>query len=221
MNTKAKAKAKAKVLIAAMTIMIAVSMIPPVAVPVTAQGLPTTPYYISGYVFYQNTTTCGPGDPCNDTHPTVIITNTNTSKNWTAQTEPGYHLYEHIIEAGPDWDLEANNILKFNATSPDGKYQNITCHTITQEEMGDPGGLLGFNLTLHLCGDVNCDDKVNVLDLIKLRQKVADPGTTLDCEWAGNVNCNIDDKINVLDLIKLRQKVADPGTTLNCCTGCP
>ena len=77
------------------------------------------------------------------------------------------------------------------------------------------------NYALVLCGDVNCDDKVNVLDLIKLRQKVADPGTTLDCEWAGNVNCNIDDKINVLDLIKLREKVADPCTTLNCCTGCP
>jgi hypothetical protein len=213
MNTKAKAK----VLIATAVIVIAITA--SAAISVTAVQEPPTSYYIYGWVFYQNTTTCGPGAPCNVTQPTVIITNMNNSKNWTAETNASYNYYELLLNGGvpPEYDVNATEILKFNATNPDGTYQNITGHTVTQGEINQ-GGLFNFNLTLHMCGDVNCDDKINVLDLIKLREKVADPGTNLGCEWAGNVNCNIDDKINVLDLIKLREKVADPDTTLNCCT---
>jgi hypothetical protein len=73
----------------------------------------------------------------------------------------------------------------------------------------------------RVCGDVNCDDIVDVSDLSKLLYYVGFPGDpryTICNEWAADVNC--DHSVDVSDLSKLLYYVGfpgDPSYTLNCC----
>jgi len=96
-----------------------------------------SPFLVSGYVYYEN------GSECNN--PGISITNLNTSKEWVAETKEGSNYYQLILASGAD--VNASEILRFNATSPDGKQSNITVHTVTLEEIND-GGLFGFNISL-------------------------------------------------------------------------
>jgi parallel beta-helix repeat protein len=67
-----------------------------------------------------------------------------------------------------------------------------------------------------LCGDVNGDGVVNVLDATKVKNRAGNPSYPLDNEWAADVNC--DGSINVLDATKVKNRAGDPGYPLSCCT---
>ena len=67
-----------------------------------------------------------------------------------------------------------------------------------------------------LCGDVNGDGMVNVLDATKVKNRAGNPSYPLDDEWAADVNC--DGSINVLDATKVKNRAGDPGYPLDCCT---
>ena len=101
-----------------------------------AVATPPTPFMVYGYVFYENGTACKGG-------PVVNITNLNTTKQWTAETNANYNYYQLILANGTD--LNASEILHFNVS--DGIRHNTTNYTVTQTDFND-GGLFNFNLTL-------------------------------------------------------------------------
>ena len=67
-----------------------------------------------------------------------------------------------------------------------------------------------------ICGDVNKDSAVNVLDATKVKNRAGNPLYPLDDEWAADVNC--DKFINVLDATKVKNRAGNQGYPLNCCT---
>ncbi|MCG2734854.1 MAG: DUF3344 domain-containing protein [Candidatus Methanoperedenaceae archaeon] len=71
-------------------------------------------------------------------------------------------------------------------------------------------------LKAGLCGDVNRDGYVNVLDATKVKNRAGNPGYPLADEWAADVNC--DGYVNVLDATKVKNRAGNPGYPLNCCT---
>jgi len=96
---------------------------------------PVTPFLISGCIYYEN------GTPCNN--PLVNITNLNTDREWTTETNEIFNYYQHILANGTD--LNASEILQFNVS--DGIRYNTTNYTVTQSDINN-GGLFNFNLTL-------------------------------------------------------------------------
>ena len=127
-----------------------------------------------------------------------LIEGTSTSFDVGPFTMPGDHCFI-------DSTVDCNNVVPENDETNNQRF--IT------PSFNYPG-------CCDVCGDVNCDNYVDVDDNIPLREKVSHPETTLDCEWAGDVNG--DDYVDVDDIIPLREKVSHPETTLNCCGGsCP
>ena len=75
-----------------------------------------------------------------------------------------------------------------------------------------------FECIRQVCGDVNCDDIVDVSDLSKLHSYVncsGDPNHTICSEWAADVNC--DHSIDESDLNELQDFIGLLGYELNCC----
>ena len=99
---------------------------------------PPTPFFISGYVFYDN------GTPCND--PFVNLTNLNTSKEWVAETSASSNYHQLVL--ANDIDINASEVLLFNFTNPARSHSNTTSHTVTLEEI-NLGGLFNFNTSLN------------------------------------------------------------------------
>ncbi len=107
--------------------------------PETADGnitvfAPPTPFFIYGYVFYEN------GSKCHN--PGVNVTNLNASNEWQAKTCAGYNYYQFILNTT---NINAGDVLEFNVM--DGTQFNTSSYTVTQDEI-DNGGLFGFNLML-------------------------------------------------------------------------
>jgi hypothetical protein len=71
--------------------------------------------------------------------------------------------------------------------------------------------------TTVICGDVNCDEAVDMGDVLLLWYFVGYPGQyTLCNEWAGDVNCS--GEIDMGDVLLLWYFVGYPGQyALNCC----
>lgn len=67
----------------------------------------------------------------------------------------------------------------------------------------------GFDYKLigsdNICGDLNSDGKINLLDLIALRKHLAKWSVEIDIDAA---DCNVDGKVNLLDLILMRKYLA-------------
>ena len=110
--------------------------------PTTSDGAitvlaPPTPFFICGYVFYEN------GSECHN--PKVNVTNLNTSKEWQAETYAGYNYYQLVLANGTN--INASEILRFNVASPARSHSNTAPHTVTLEEI-NLGGLFNFNTTL-------------------------------------------------------------------------
>ncbi|HJH25498.1 MAG TPA: hypothetical protein C5S37_01720 [Methanophagales archaeon] len=76
-----------------------------------------------------------------------------------------------------------------------------------------------YSAPAGICGDVNEDEGVDMLDVIDLLYYVSYPGEyTIGSAWAADVNC--DDSINMLDVIDLLYYVSYPGEYgLGCCEG--
>lgn len=68
-----------------------------------------------------------------------------------------------------------------------------------------------------MCGDVNGDAAVNVIDVVLTYERALNPNYPLNNEWAGDVNC--DHEINVIDVMLIYERSLDPGYDLNCCCG--
>ncbi|PXF62186.1 MAG: hypothetical protein C4B59_00830 [Candidatus Methanogaster sp.] len=97
---------------------------------------PPKPFFIHGYVCYEN------GTPCNN--PSVNITNLNTYEEWQCETSGGSNYHQISLSSGID--LNATEVLRFDAT--DGTSTSVTDHTITQDEV-DAGGF-EYNITLEI-----------------------------------------------------------------------
>ena len=83
---------------------------------------------------------------------------------------------------------------------------------------GNDGGYV-YALTkggAGLCGDVNNDGGVNVLDATGVWNRAMDPSYHLDDEWAADANC--DTFIDVLDATGVWNRAMYPNYPLDCCT---
>ena len=91
---------------------------------------PSTPFYIFGWVHYENNS--------GRYNFSLNITNTNTGRNYHAKTSDNFfHLFLNVSEG---------DMLEFNVS--DGERFNITNHTVSREDV-KRGGLFSFNLTLE------------------------------------------------------------------------
>jgi len=104
----------------------------------TTGAQPSSPFLVSGYLFYEN------GSECNNPH--VNITNLNTSEEWQAETSPTSNHYQLVLRY--DIDITAGEVLQFEVTSPYGCQLNITNYTITADDIAK-GGLFNFNIMLE------------------------------------------------------------------------
>jgi hypothetical protein len=92
---------------------------------------------------------------------------------------------------------------------------NITVcadNTETLDELDEDNNCL---TNIWMCGDVNGDRTVNVIDVVLIYKRALNPGYPLDLPWAGDVNC--DRNINVIDVVLVYKRALDPGYDLNCC----
>ena len=105
--------------------------------PVMAQA--STPYVINGYVFYAD------GSECKG--PVVSVTNLNTGNEWQAETNATTNYYELVLAKGTD--VNASEILRFDAKDSAGTQFNTTDHTVTPDELNN-GGVFSFNITLKV-----------------------------------------------------------------------
>ena len=66
----------------------------------------------------------------------------------------------------------------------------------------------------QMCGDVNVDNSINIIDVIKIRNRASNTAYVLDCPWAGDVNA--DGSINIIDVIKVRNRASNTEYPLGC-----
>jgi len=98
---------------------------------------PPKPFFIYGYVCYEN------GTPCNS--HSVNITNLNTYELWHSETSGGSNYYQISLSSGID--LNATDVLRFDITDGTGS-TSVTDHTVTQAEVGAGG--FEYNITLEI-----------------------------------------------------------------------
>ena len=98
---------------------------------------PSSPFLVSGYVFYEN------GSECNN--PRVNITNLNTSEEWQAETSPTSNYYQLVLRHGID--IVTGETLQLDVRSPDGSQSKIVEFKISPEEVNE-GGRFDSNITL-------------------------------------------------------------------------
>ena len=152
----------------------------------------STPFMVRGHVSYED------GSDCND--PAVTITNLNTSREWTAETNETSNYYQ-IMLASCD-DVIAGEVLQFNAISPDGSQSSVTEHIVTQAEV-DAGGF-EYNITLEFHpGDVNGDGRITSADAaIALQMAVCG-------EYDSMADVNYDNSVTSLDALMILQAAAE------------
>ena len=154
---RTKAKNMAILVLTSMMIVICISM----TASVVAQSAPS-PFMIYGYVFYED------GSECNN--PCISLTNLNTSKGWDADTNASCNYYLIMLANGTN--INASEVLWFNATSSDGSQSNTTLHNVTSEEIVD-GGWFNFTVTLFVLihptydkADTNQDCEISMIELL-------------------------------------------------------
>jgi len=91
-----------------------------------------TPFYIFGWVHYENDAECY--------NPIVKVANLNTSESWRAESSDNSSFFQLIIT-----NINDSDKLEFNVT--DGIVCNSTSHEVKQTEMNN-SGIFYFNLTL-------------------------------------------------------------------------
>ena len=96
---------------------------------------PTTPFEISGNIFYGN------GSECNNA--TVNIANLNASGTWVAETNESSNYYQMMLDSD---NVSANDTLQFSVTSPDGSQSSVTEHVVTQGELNNGGFVYNIDL---------------------------------------------------------------------------
>ena len=94
---------------------------PPIQI--LSSDIPSAPFFIYGFVYDES------GEGCHG--PVVNITNTNTSKQWEAETNESYNYYQLILYTT---NISAGDVLQINA-SENGTLIGSVNHTITQDEL--------------------------------------------------------------------------------------
>ena len=110
-----------------------------IMVSVFAQPVPSTPFVIHGYVFYED------GSECKN--PLINITNLNSGAEWQAETTPSSNYYQLVLTNGTD--VNASEMLQFDVKSHDETQLNITLRNVTSEDI-NRGGFFDFNITLEV-----------------------------------------------------------------------
>ena len=107
----------------------------------------------------------------------------------------------------------------FTGKDPDGDGIGNLPYVVHGTDMDHRPLMVGFKNypapAAGICGDVNKDGSVNVLDATKVKNRAGNPSYPLDDEWAADANC--DTFINVLDATKVKNRAGNPGYPLNCC----
>jgi len=97
---------------------------------------------------------------------------------------------------------------------------NYTGTDNNNDLLGDTGvPHMGYDyhpLIKALCGDVNCNSVVNMVDALAIRNYWGAEATLCNL-WAADVNCN--GVINMVDALAVRNYWG-AGATLDCCEGC-
>ncbi|MEA1894936.1 MAG: right-handed parallel beta-helix repeat-containing protein [Euryarchaeota archaeon] len=128
-----------------------------------------------------------------------------------------------VLTAGPftmggdeNWIEEWAN---FDHACPVNNW-NILHHDRTRftENYPETGPCWDVNGDITQCGDVNCDEDIDIRDVKKVRKRMVVPNYALDCPWAANAKC--DDDIDIRDVKKVRKRMVVPNYVLNCCKGC-
>jgi len=65
-----------------------------------------------------------------------------------------------------------------------------------------------------VCGDVNKDKAINILDVVKTLNRATNPEFPLACPWAADVDHS--GAINILDVVKILNRATNPGFPLAC-----
>jgi hypothetical protein len=155
-----------------------------------AQSQPSSPFLIRGNVSYKDSS------DCND--PAVNITNLNTSREWTAETNETSNYYQLTLASCDN--VVAGEVLRFDATSLDGSQLNITEHTVTHDEV-DVGGFEHNIVLEYRPGDVNGDGKITPADAAIVLQMAV-------CGDYSNVaDVDHDDSVTSLDALMILQAV--------------
>ena len=104
------------------------------------------------------------------------------------------------------------NDYEWGYTPPEDNITVCADNNETLDELDETNNCL---TNIWMCGDVNGDRTVNVIDVVLIYKRALDPGYPLDLPWAGDVNC--DRNINVIDVVLVYKRALDPGYDLNCC----
>jgi hypothetical protein len=64
------------------------------------------------------------------------------------------------------------------------------------------------------CGDVDCDNRVTINDVVETYFKVINPSHVIGFDWAADVDN--DNRITINDVVEIYFKVINPSHTLNC-----
>ncbi len=96
-------------------------------------------------------------------------------------------------------------------------------HTCSENNLDDLHGnrarfTEGYPGGCKECGDVNCDDAVDIRDVKKVRKRAGNPNYDLDCPWAADAKC--DNAVDIRDVKKVRKRAGNPNYVLDCCKGC-
>ena len=105
------------------------------------------------------------------------------------------------------------NGYEWTYTPPSDDIKVCADNSETLDELHEDNNCLSPDI--WMCGDVNGDHTVNVIDVVLIYKRALDPGYPLDLPWAGDVNC--DRNINVIDVVLVYKRALDPGYDLNCC----
>jgi hypothetical protein len=154
--------------------------------------VPSTPFLIRGYVFYEDRSECD--------NPVVNITNLDTGTGWQAETNETSNYYQILLASGDE--VVAGETLRFNVASPDGSSWNVTEHAITPAEVSAGG--FEYNITLEfLLGDVNGDGEITSNDAVIALQMVV-------CgEYDSLADVNQDKSVTSLDALMIMQAAVE------------
>ncbi|HJH25491.1 MAG TPA: hypothetical protein C5S37_01685 [Methanophagales archaeon] len=203
----------------------------------TSEEQKPTHEYTTG-VYTVSLTVTGPGGSAKDTKTDYIVVNlpdtvpAQTDAHFFASTRSGAPPLEVAFtdmsrsEGEIDswlWDFGDGNTS--SEVNPMHTYSSAGCYNVSLEvTAGDAkanetktGYITVSSEQPGICGDVNEDEGVNMLDVIDVLYYVSYPGEYgIGSAWAADVNC--DDSINMLDVIDLLYYVSYPGEyELGCC----
>ncbi|MDY6931199.1 MAG: PQQ-binding-like beta-propeller repeat protein [Halobacteriota archaeon] len=153
----------------------------------------------------------GDGDPGIASSPVISVDDEDLYIYFTTNCENG-RLY--CI------DQNGNELWYFEAQEPLGPSEYILQGAALYKDesenvrvyFGNDGGML-YALDEGICGDVNADGFINIIDAFKVWNRASDD-IYLESQWAADVDGN--HAVNILDAFKVWNRASDPLYDLDC-----